>query len=341
VRNRLQQEPRVLAQISGDEEMINAYRSGKDLYAIMASKIYNKSYEDCLEFYPEGTEIIIDGKRVVCGKKEHTNKEGKKRRGDTKAVLLGIMYGRGQQSIAEQTGNTLEEAKSLIDTFYGQFSNVKRWMESVEEFCKKNGYVDTIYGRRRELPDGLLPVYAYKNKGGVPAKFNPLDFSIKKEEKLDFSVDPEVQAYYNKKLARAFGWKAKDEVIQEAKAEGIEIKDNSNFVARAMRQAVNTIIQGSSADMSKLAMVMCYESEELKRLGFRLLFPVHDEIIAEAPKENAKRCGELLSQMMIKAANTLCPDVPFKCDVEYSFNWSGDSLDYNEATGEWFVKDSH
>ena len=87
--NRKQQEPRVLAQVSGDNDMANAYREGKDLYAIMASKIYRKPYEDCLEFYPEGTVITVDGKQVVCKKKEHTNKEGKKRRSDTKSVLLG------------------------------------------------------------------------------------------------------------------------------------------------------------------------------------------------------------------------------------------------------------
>lgn len=84
-----QQEPRCLAECSKDPEMISAYCEGKDLYALMASKIYRTTYENCLEFYPEGTKIIIDGKEVICGKKEHTNKEGKRRRSDTKAVLLG------------------------------------------------------------------------------------------------------------------------------------------------------------------------------------------------------------------------------------------------------------
>ena len=105
------------------------------------------------------------------------------------------MYGRGQASIAEQTGSTLEEAKALIDTFYQEFPNVKKWMNGVEEFCKKNGYVDTIYGRRRELPDGMLPVYAYKNKGGRPAKFNPLDFSVGQETAVDYSVEPDTILY--------------------------------------------------------------------------------------------------------------------------------------------------
>lgn len=155
------------------------------------------------------------------------------------------MYGRGQASIAEQTGSTLEEAKSLIDTFYTEFPLVKKWMTKVEEDCKKNGYVDTILGRRRELPDAMLPEYEFKNKGGKPKGFNPLNFSMEQDTTLDYTVDDETKNYYINKLKRAYGWKAKDDIIQEAKAEGIEIKDNNQYVAKAMRQSVNTIIQGN------------------------------------------------------------------------------------------------
>jgi len=243
--NRKQQEPRCLAECSKDNEMVNAYNEGKDLYAIMAAKVYNTTYENCLEFYPEGTKIIVDGKEVVCGKKEHTNKEGKKRRSNVKNILLGLMYGRGQASIAEQTGYTLDEAKSLIDTFYNEFPRVKKWMNSVEDSCKKNGYVDTIMGRRRELPDATLEEYEFKNKGGKPKGFNPLVFGSSNLSTLDYSVDIDTKRYYLNKLNKAYGWKAKNDIIQEAKEEGIEIKDNSNYIARAMRQSVNTIIQGN------------------------------------------------------------------------------------------------
>lgn len=250
-----------------------------------------------------------------------------------------LMYGRGQASIAEQTGSTLDEAKALIDTFYNEFPNVRKWMTKVEQDCEKNGYVDTVMGRRRELPDALLPTYEFKNKGGRPKGFNPLDFSVGTSE-LDYTVDEETKQYYTEKLNKAFGWKAKDDIIQEAKAEGIEIKDNSQFKAKAKRQSVNTIIQGSAADMSKLAMIYCSQNQELRNLGFRILFPVHDEIIAEAPIENARRCGELMSQMMVKAANYICPSVPFKCDVEFMLNWAGDSYDWDE-NGNLYVKDKH
>ena len=69
--------------------MLNAYLEGKDLYSIIASSMYNNRYEDNLEFYVAGTEIEFEGKKVICGEKTHLNKEGKARRFEAKAVLLG------------------------------------------------------------------------------------------------------------------------------------------------------------------------------------------------------------------------------------------------------------
>ena len=83
------QEPRLTAFYSQDENMINAYKEGKDLYAVIAQKMFNNRYEDNLEFYPEGTEIELDGKKIICGNKTHLNKEGKERRSNAKTMLLG------------------------------------------------------------------------------------------------------------------------------------------------------------------------------------------------------------------------------------------------------------
>jgi len=69
--------------------MIKAYAEGRDLYAVIASMSFDKPYEECLEFYPEGTEIIYEGIKVICGNKTHQNKEGKERRAQAKAILLG------------------------------------------------------------------------------------------------------------------------------------------------------------------------------------------------------------------------------------------------------------
>jgi DNA polymerase-1 len=71
--------------------------------------------------------------------------------------------------------------------------------------------------------------------------------------------------------------------------------------------------------------VVPYNNQELKDLGFKMLIPIHDEILAECPKENAKRCGELMEQMMIDAAKDLI--VPISCDAEYTEQWYGKSIE--------------
>ena len=81
----------------------------------------------------------------------------------------------------------------------------------------------------------------------------------------------------------------------------------------------------SAADMSKLAMLKIATNQELRELGFRSLFPVHDEIIGECPIENAKEAGERLSYLM-RTAPTHLIKLPFKCDISYTMNWYGEEL---------------
>lgn len=80
--------------------------------------------------------------------------------------------------------------------------------------------------------------------------------------------------------------------------------------------------------MTKKAQILLYENEELKQLGFRMLIPVHDEIIAECPVENVKRCSELMSQLMKEAGSELC--VPLSCDVALFYSWYGEEKDISE-----------
>lgn len=80
----------------------------------------------------------------------------------------------------------------------------------------------------------------------------------------------------------------------------------------------------SAADLTKLAQIELFNNEELKLLGFKMLIPVHDEIIAECPIKNAKRCVELMSQCMLNAGKDLC--VPLSCDVELFKSWYGESI---------------
>lgn len=84
-----QQEPKLLTFYTKDPDMMSAYDNNRDLYATVASLAFDKPYEDCLEFYPEGAEITIKGKKVIAGYKTHTNEEGKKRRSAAKSILLG------------------------------------------------------------------------------------------------------------------------------------------------------------------------------------------------------------------------------------------------------------
>ena len=122
---------------SQDPEMIGAYKAGKDLYATIASGVYKNGYWDNMEHHEDGS----------------PNPEGKKRRSNCKAVLLGIMYGRGASSIAEQLGCSTQEAQNIVDNFFKGFPGVKKWIDKTEADAKVNGYVEDLWGRRRRLPD--------------------------------------------------------------------------------------------------------------------------------------------------------------------------------------------
>lgn len=133
-------EPRLLSFISGDEDMQNAYKEGKDLYAMMGSAVYGVPYDECREFYPDGT----------------VNTEGKERRTTMKSVLLGIMYERGSSAIAEQFDKNTEWADNLIANFYKSFPKVNQVRLKVEKQAEEYGYVCTVEGRKRRLPDMQL-----------------------------------------------------------------------------------------------------------------------------------------------------------------------------------------
>jgi DNA polymerase-1 len=126
-------------------------------------------------------------------------------------------------------------------------------------------------------------------------------------------------------LKRTYSWKEKQDIIAKAKNEGIAIKDNGGYIAEATRQCVNSRIQGSAADQTKIAMVLVGNDEKLKELGFRLLLAVHDELIGECPKENAKEVADRFAQLMIDAAHELV--VPSKCDVVVTDCWYGEPIE--------------
>ena len=242
-------EPRVLSYVSGDEAMQEAYREGKDLYAIMGSKVYGVPYEDCREFYPDGT----------------VNAEGKHRRTTMKSVLLGIMYERGAKAIGEQFDRSAEWAQKLIDDFYKSFPKIQQLRLKVEKIAEEYGYVTTIQGRKRRLPEMQLP-------------------------------------------------------------------DHDDYrYQEAHRQSLNAVIQGSSADIMKLAMIAIYNDPQYKALDCHMVITVHDELIMEVPEDHIKEGADLLVNTMKRVGHSLI-DLPMSVDAEVNDYWYGENLadDYLE-----------
>ena len=297
-----QQEPKVMTAMCGDPEMIKAYQEGKDLYASIAALAFGTTYENCLEFRPDGT----------------TNKEGKERRSSAKSILLGILYGRGINSIAEQLHTTKQKAQQIQDRVFRGFPAIKQFEDDTLYMARTYGFVTTYWGRKRRLPEMQLDEFEFKWKPGY-GDVDPLSFD---SEVTDSEVPYEIQQAYIKKL-RNNPFK-KRPIIEQAASEGIIIIDNGGKIADATRQCVNSRIQGSAADLTKMAAVKIHKCERLKELGFRLLIPVHDEFIGECPEENAKECKELFAQCMCDAAVDL--GIPISCDVSVTRRWYGEEI---------------
>ena len=303
-----QQEPRSLAELSGDENMIRAYAEGLDLYAVIGSKLYHTDYENCLEFYPDGT----------------TNPEGKKRRNNVKSVLLGLMYGRGAASIAEQMQVSVKEASKVMEDFFKQFPKVADYIVYVQQHAIDYGYTETATGRRRRLPDMSLSEYTFEYiDASKNETFDPLDFSGESQGSTE--VPEHIAEQYWAELERAWGFKKKQAIKDRAREEGIRIYDNGGKIADAERQCLNSVIQGTAADMTKYAMIKVHNDSELKALGFHLMIPVHDELLGELPKENAKRGAERLTEVMIEAAKDII-SLPMKCDPSIVERWYGEEV---------------
>lgn len=305
-----QQEPRAMAALCGDEGMLQAYREGKDLYAQIASVSFHRKYEDCLEFY-----LDENGKKT-----DKTNKEGKEYRSRAKSILLGVLYGRGIASIAEQLNCTTQEAQAIKDSVFKGFPAIKRFEEDTLRMAEEKGYVTTFWGRKRRLPEMQLPTYEYEYIAGH-GDADPLSFDNSVE---NLSVPLELQQKYDRMLSGArFGQKRK--IFEKINAEGVKVIDNEMKIADATRQCVNARIQGSAADLSKLAGIKMYQNERLRELGFKLLIPIHDEFLAECPEENAKECKELFSKCMCDAAVDL--GIPISCDVTVTKQWYGEEVE--------------
>lgn len=250
-----------------------------------------------------------------------------------KVYYLEFYIGRGTASVAEQIHSTVEEAQKIIDDFFEAYPAIKQFTEVTQQKAKQNGYTETAWGRRRYLKHIQDEPYEYKYNEKRQVDFNPL-FTAKSV--INKQVPQNIKDEYNAKLEKA-NYYYRNKIIEQAAKDGIDIIDNGGFIAESLRQCVNSTIQGSAADMSKKAMILLGTNKELKELGFKMLFPVHDEVIAECPFKNRKRCAELMSQLMIQSGADKIK-VPMKCDVEAFFYWYGPdvSLTDTEQTQEQY-----
>ena len=307
------QEPRLTSYVSNDPKMIKSFQEDKDIYGTIASVAFELPYDKCLEFNPETGEYQPDGK---------------KRRTEAKAIVLGITYGRSVPSIADQLYGTrddmkredkIKKAQDIYDSVLKAFPNLRQAMINAQAQARDHGYVETILGRRRHLPNMMLPPFQFEPMPGyINPDIDPLDPStLTQQDKIPKRVVDALSKEFDG--YKYFGQKVKR--IKELAEQKIKVINNEGKIGDASRLCLNSIIQGSAADQTKMAILLLENNEEWKQLGGRLLTPVHDELICEIPIENAERGAELLSSLMVQAADFL----PFssKCDVEISYRWYG------------------
>ena len=289
----------VAAAISKDEKLLDALSSGLDVYSKIASIAFNNKYEDNLEFYPDGT----------------TNKEGKARRSASKAVTLGCLYSKGVQSISEDLKISKERAQEVYDAVMKAFPTLAQWIKDTEAFGLKYHYVDGLYGRRRRLTDLALQKYEIR-------------FNDYVGNKLDNASKNYYRSIYIKRMNNA-SFDEKQNVVNEASEHGIIIVDNSSKINKSLRRCVNSIVQGSSADICKRVLVMIGNDPIMKKLDAKLELSIHDEQIVSCPKENAYDVAKRLEYLTINAGGKEL-GIKLKVDTAISDCWYGDEYDFDD-----------
>lgn len=308
-----QQEPRLTATVSGSKPLIDAFINGRDVYATISSIALGFPYEECLEFNPITGEL---------------QPEGKERRSIGKVLNLGITYGMSVQSISESLFGTredmtdeqkLKEAQKIQDSLMKGFPDLARAISDAQRKAATLGYTETILGRRRHHPNMQLPKFEFEPMDGyVNPDIDPLDpKSLENKEQIPKRIIDNLTKEFN-----SYKWYGK--IVKRTKElaeQKIKVINNSYKIEEASRQVFNAIIQGSAADLTKMAMLRLEHDPEWEEVGGRFLLPVHDELICEVPLENAEKGAEVLARCMCEAGDFL----PFKlsCDVETTFRWYG------------------
>ena len=215
-------ELRIMADLSGDEHMIEAFTSGADIHAATAAKIYKLPID----------EVSKDMRRKA------------------KTANFGIIYGISVFGLAERLNIPRSESKQLIEGYFESYPHVKEYMEKSIEIARKNGYVETICGRKRMLPD----------------------------------------------------------------------INSHNSVVRgyAERNAINAPIQGSAADIIKIAMIRIFNRFEKENLKTKMILQVHDELNFNVPENELERVRNIVREEM---ENAWTLKVPLIADSGVGNNW--------------------
>lgn len=265
-------EPRTLASMSGDEGLREPYIKGIDLYSTLASRIFNLPYEACLESDSETYK--------KAGLPKHPRKM-------MKVGLLAVMYGIAVPSLAKSLGISKEVAQEFMDDFYKAYPVMSAWMDEQVAFTDKNGYVETMHGRKRRFPGH--PDLAKRYQGAVKA-LKARNGGVMPQNLRD------VKAPYD--IKRAY-WDTRGEYESVA------------------RKSVNAVIQGSAAEILKKAMSAVYE--ELKhRDGWTIIATIHDELLFEIPETATPEEIQSLADIML---NTTTLEIPIKSDIEVMTRW--------------------
>jgi DNA polymerase-1 len=215
-------ELRVVAHLSQDKRMIEAFQKKQDIHRATAAFIFNTTFE----------KVDSDMRRKA------------------KEVNFGVLYGMSAFGLAERTGISRYEAKDFIDRYFQTYRRVKEFTEETIALAKSQGYVETLFGRKRYLPE----------------------------------INSEIALVRN----------------------------------AAQRAAINLPVQGTSADIIKLAMIAIYKKISCTQPDIKMLLQVHDELVFEVPKEKATEAAELIKQEMEAAAKL---SVPLIVDVKQGINW--------------------
>lgn len=225
----------------------------------------------------------------------------------------------------------LQEGKKIRDALMKGFPDLAKAIAKTELFASKTGYTETILGRRRHHPDMTLPKYQFEAEVGyVNPDVDPLDPESLKQnqdkipQRILDALNKEFNSYgkydYGKVVRRT----------KELSEQHIKVINNNFKIDSARRQVFNAVIQGSAAELTKMAILKLENDPEWIEIGGRLLVPIHDELLCEVPNEYVKKGAEILARDMCAAGDFL----PFSltCDVETTFRWYG--LPYDESIFE-------